>query len=131
MTKSSMTTDVIKQNPGVWNEEEEEKSIEHVVTIVCNKHDGDNKRAFDDITATTMFGEKYRIAITQTCPDTLLAVPILCDLVRLSALMVSKGVTKSEEAIRTLSFYLKQPCCRDSHVNFSDAWDAIVEFLMS
>ena len=59
---------------------------DHCVVIKYVPYVGDSKRAMDEYTSEIMLGGRSTIAIHNTCEDSLLASPIILDLVILTEL---------------------------------------------
>lgn len=100
-SKSSMTSAMEVRNPLMY--ERQGKTIDRLVTIDYVKRYGDNKRALDDFTSSLLFGGQYDVSVRNICPDTLLAVPIMFDLVIFTALLDRVYVRDADKPTRKLS----------------------------
>lgn len=60
------------------------ESIDHTVVISYVKDFGDTKRAFDEYSSRVFMNGQNNMIIYNQCPDTLLAVPIMLDLIILT-----------------------------------------------
>jgi len=88
---------------------------------------GDSKRAMDEYTSEIFMGGKNTIVLHNTCEDSLLAAPIILDLVLLAELS-TRIQFKSEAEVKN-SF--PSLCCKRTHSLFWDYSPEIVinEFL--
>jgi len=98
---------------------------DHVVVIKYVPYVGDSKRAMDEYTSQIFLGGHNTISMHNTCEDSLLAAPIILDLVILTELMTRITVRREEEEkferfhpiLSILSYLLKAPMVpRDSPV---------------
>lgn len=83
ISKSSVVDDVVASNPGIF----QGRSPDHVVVIKYVPAVGDSKRAMDEYVSEIFMGGLSTIAIHNTCEDSLLAAPLMLDLVVLSELL--------------------------------------------
>lgn len=83
ISKSNVINDILRSNPILY---EPEESIDHCVVIKYIAAVGDSKRAMDEYTSELMLGGRSTIVIHNTCEDSLLAAPIILDLVILAEL---------------------------------------------
>ena len=60
---------------------------DHVVVIKYVPYVGDSKRAMDEYTSEIFLGGRNTLVIHNTCEDSLLAAPIILDLVLLAELI--------------------------------------------
>jgi len=90
---------------------------DHVVVIKYVPYVGDSKRALDEYTSEIFMGGLNTIAMHNTCEDSLLAVPVMLDLVVIAELMQRiqyKTAEMSEfenfhPVLSILSYLLKAP----------------------
>ena len=88
-----------------------------MVVIKYVPYVGDSKRALDEYTSEIFMGGRNTIAMHNTCEDSLLAAPIILDLVILAELITRIGLKRDgEEALRPfhpvavlLSYLTKAP----------------------
>jgi myo-inositol-1-phosphate synthase len=80
--------------------------IHHVVRINYYPPRGDNKEGWDNIDIFGWLGYKMQIKVDFLCRDSILAAPIVLDLVLFSDLAGRAGMTGIQE---WLSFYFKSP----------------------
>lgn len=83
ISKSNVVDDMVESNPLLYGPEEHP---DHCVVIKYVPYVGDSKRAMDEYTSEIMMGGRSTIAIHNTCEDSLLASPIILDLVILMEL---------------------------------------------
>ncbi|KAL0461239.1 UNVERIFIED_CONTAM: Inositol-3-phosphate synthase [Sesamum latifolium] len=83
ISKSNVVDDMVASN-GILYEPGERP--DHVVVIKYVPYVGDSKRAMDEYTSEIFMGGKSTIVLHNTCEDSLLAAPIVLDLVLLAEL---------------------------------------------
>lgn len=83
ISKSNVVDDMVSSN-GILYEPGEHP--DHVVVIKYVPYVGDSKRAMDEYTSEIFMGGKSTIVLHNTCEDSLLAAPIILDLVLLAEL---------------------------------------------
>jgi len=115
ITKSNVVDDMVASNAILYKPEEHP---DHVIVIKYVPYVGDSKRALDEYTSEIFMGGHNTIAIHNTCEDSLLASPIILDLVILTELMerityaagTSNGKFKRfHPVLSILSYLLKAP----------------------
>jgi myo-inositol-1-phosphate synthase len=79
---------------------------DHVVTIDYYRPRGDNKEAWDNVDLVGFLGQKMQLKINFLCRDSILAAPLVVDLVRLVDLADRRGDGGVQEA---LSVFFKSP----------------------
>ncbi|XP_008822768.1 inositol-3-phosphate synthase 1 [Nannospalax galili] len=82
-SKSSVVDDMVQSNPVLYAPGEEP---DHCVVIKYVPYVGDSKRALDEYTSELMLGGTNTLVLHNTCEDSLLAAPIMLDLVLLTEL---------------------------------------------
>jgi len=90
---------------------------DHVVVIKYVPYVGDSKRAMDEYTSEIFMGGHHTMAINQICEDSLLATPVMIDLVlmtelvdRISYSSDASGKFKRLNPVQSiLSYLLKAP----------------------
>jgi len=114
ITKTNVVDDMVASNDVLYAPGEHP---DHVVVIKYVPYVGDSKRAMDEYTSEIFMGGHNTIALHNTCEDSLLAVPVMLDLVLLTEL-VGRISFKSEHTQQfeqmhpvasVLSFLLKAP----------------------
>ncbi|KAF4117905.1 hypothetical protein G5714_002458 [Onychostoma macrolepis] len=83
LSASNVVDDMVKSNPILFRPGEKP---DHCVVIKYVPYVGDSKRAMDEYTSEIMMGGTNTIAMHNTCEDSLLASPIILDLVILTEL---------------------------------------------
>eukprot|EP01133_Synstelium_polycarpum_P014246 gene14246-16813_t len=114
ITKSNVVDDMIASNNILYKEGEHP---DHVIVIKYVPYVGDSKRAMDEYTSQIFMGGHNTIVIHNTCEDSLLAAPIILDLVILAELAdrISLKPENSEDfvsfhpVLSILSYLLKAP----------------------
>ncbi|XP_043483622.1 inositol-3-phosphate synthase 1-A isoform X1 [Leptopilina heterotoma] len=83
ISKSNVVDDMVKSNEILYKPGEKP---DHCVVIKYVPYVGDSKRAMDEYTSELMLGGHNTIVVHNTCEDSLLASPIILDLVTLAEL---------------------------------------------
>merc|ERR1711991_1133045 len=78
ISKSNVVDDMVSSNRLLYNEGE---TPDHCVVIKYVPNVGDSKRAMDEYTSDIFMGGRNTIVMHNTCEDSLLAAPIILDLV--------------------------------------------------
>lgn len=114
ISKSNVVDDMVQSNPILYQPGEKP---DHCVVIKYVPYVGDSKRAMDEYTSEIMMGGINTIALHNTCEDSLLASPIILDLVMLTELCQRVTVKPQGEenfqsfhsVLSLLSFLCKAP----------------------
>jgi len=113
ISKSNVIDDVVGSNRMLFKDGEHP---DHVVVIKYVPSVGDSKRAMDEYTSKIFMGGTNTIVMHNTCEDSLLASPLILDLVILCELMGRVRISRNggeEESFHTvlsiLSYMLKAP----------------------
>merc|ERR1719336_3674086 len=85
ISKSNVVDDMINSNKVLYPNPERDHP-DHVVVIKYVPYVGDSKRAMDEYTSSIFMHGKNTIAMHNTCEDSLLAAPIIVDLIVLTEL---------------------------------------------
>ncbi|KAL9229723.1 hypothetical protein vseg_005159 [Gypsophila vaccaria] len=101
ISKSNVVDDMVASN-GILFEPGEHP--DHVVVIKYVPYVGDSKRAMDEYTSEIFMGGKNTIVMHNTCEDSLLAAPIILDLVLLAELS-TRIQLKAENESKFHSFH--------------------------
>jgi len=111
-TKRNVIDDVIDENPNLFKG----KRPDHSVVIKYIPAVGDTKRAIDEYFSELFLGGKNILSIYNLCEDSLLAVPIILDIILFSELFsrvsftLENGVIKHFNSdLSLLSFFFKAP----------------------
>lgn len=83
ISKSNVVDDMVESNNILYKPDEHP---DHVVVIKYVPYVGDSKRAMDEYTSEIMMGGHNTLVIHNTCEDSLLASPLILDLVILGEL---------------------------------------------
>lgn len=78
ISKSNVVDDMVESNRVLY---EPQEKPDHCVVIKYVPYVGDSKRAMDEYTSEIMMGGKNTLVIHNTCEDSLLASPLILDLV--------------------------------------------------
>ncbi|KAF7996224.1 hypothetical protein HCN44_001856 [Aphidius gifuensis] len=93
ISKSNVVDDMVDSNNILYDDN---KKPDHCVVIKYVPYVGDSKRAMDEYTSELMLGGHNTIVVHNTCEDSLLASPIILDLVILAELS-SRITIKAKE----------------------------------
>jgi myo-inositol-1-phosphate synthase len=94
ISKSNVVDDMVASNSILY---EPGEHPDHVVVIKYVPYVGDSKRAMDEYTSEIFLGGKNTIAMHNTCEDSLLAAPIILDLIILAELITRIELRKDGE----------------------------------
>lgn len=121
ISKSSVVDDIIASNEILYNEKLGKK-IDHCIVIKYMKGVGDSKVAMDEYYSELMLGGHNRISIHNVCEDSLLATPLIIDLLvmteffsRVTYKKANSDCNEYEKLYSVLSFlsyWLKAPLTR-------------------
>jgi myo-inositol-1-phosphate synthase len=114
ISKSNVVDDMVASNRILF---EDDEHPDHVVVIKYVPYVADSKRAMDEYTSEIFLGGKNTIVMHNTCEDSLLATPLIYDLIILGDLceritMKKEGADDWEAfhpVLSLLSFMLKAP----------------------
>ncbi|EFR01942.1 inositol-3-phosphate synthase [Nannizzia gypsea CBS 118893] len=114
ISKSNVVDDMVAANSVLYKKDEHP---DHTVVIKYMPAVGDNKRALDEYYAEIFMGGHQTISIFNVCEDSLLASPLIIDLVVIAEMMtrVSWKAAEGEEykgfhsVLSILSYMLKAP----------------------
>lgn len=114
ISKSNVVDDMVGSNKILYDDEEHP---DHCVVIKYVPYVGDSKRAMDEYTSEIFLGGKNTISMHNTCEDSLLASPLILDLVLVCELaeriqMKKEGSSEFEKlhsVLSLLSYMLKAP----------------------
>jgi myo-inositol-1-phosphate synthase len=114
ISKSNVVDDMVASNHILYGDDEH---LDHVVVIKYVPYVGDAKRAMDEYTSEIFMGGTNTIVMHNTCEDSLLATPLIYDLVILAELCERIKVKKEgaecwetfHPVLSLLSYMLKAP----------------------
>eukprot|EP01006_Ploeotia_vitrea_P050431 TRINITY_DN67461_c1_g1_i1.p1 TRINITY_DN67461_c1_g1~~TRINITY_DN67461_c1_g1_i1.p1 ORF type:complete len:525 (-),score=76.24 TRINITY_DN67461_c1_g1_i1:2104-3678(-) len=93
ISKSNVVDDMVASNQILYKEGEHP---DHCVVIKYVPAVGDSKRAMDEYTSQILMGGRNTMAIHNTCEDSLLAVPLIVDLVTITELFQRVQYSKED-----------------------------------
>ncbi|CAI4539249.1 CQS_1a_G0027490.mRNA.1.CDS.1 [Saccharomyces cerevisiae] len=124
ISKSSVIDDIIASNDILYNDKLGKK-VDHCIVIKYMKPVGDSKVAMDEYYSELMLGGHNRISIHNVCEDSLLATPLIIDLLVMTEFCTRVSYKKmdpvKEDAgkfenfypvLTFLSYWLKAPLTR-------------------
>jgi len=114
ISKSNVVDDMVASNPLLY---EPNEYPDHVVVIKYVPYVRDSKRAMDEYTSRIFMGGHNTITINNVCEDSLLAAPVMLDLIVLTELMQRltyktndmKDFQRFDPVLSILSYLLKAP----------------------
>ncbi|KAG8454842.1 hypothetical protein GDO86_001165 [Hymenochirus boettgeri] len=114
ISKSNVVDDMVQSNHILYGPNEKP---DHCVVIKYVPYVGDSKRAMDEYTSEIMMGGTNTIVLHNTCEDSLLASPIILDLVLLTELCqritfrteIDQEFQTFHSVLSILSFLFKAP----------------------
>merc|ERR1719219_88755 len=121
ISKSNVVDDMVAANPVLYPDLKTDHP-DHCVVIKYVPFVGDSKRAMDEYTSRIFMNGRNTIVMHNTCEDSLLATPLIIDLVLLTELCeritykIPKqqvGWSKFNHVLSILSYLLKAPCVED------------------
>lgn len=101
ISKSNVVDDMVDSNDILYKPNEHP---DHVVVIKYVPYVGDSKRAMDEYTSEIMMGGHNTLVIHNTCEDSLLATPLILDLVILGELCSRIEIKRNEAETEWVSF---------------------------
>lgn len=113
ITKTNVVDDMVEANHLLYDKDEKP---DHLVVIRYMPNVGDSKRALDEYCCEIFMGGRQTISMHNTCEDSLLASPLILDLVILTELMTRITYQRPGEekesfhsVLSLLSYLLKAP----------------------
>lgn len=114
ISKSNVVDDMVASNPILYDEGEHP---DHTVVIKYVPYVGDSKRAMDEYTSKIFLNGENTIVMHNTCEDSLLATPLIIDLVIIAELCERITMQEAGQAepsgfhavLSLLSYLLKAP----------------------
>lgn len=116
ITKSNVVDDMVASNQILFPEGTEKP--DHCIVIKYLPYVGDSKRAMDEYTFSIFMGGQQTVVMHNTCEDSLLATPLIIDLVLLTELSQrihisddnGENFQQMRSVLSILSYLLKAPC---------------------
>ncbi|CCK69363.1 inositol-3-phosphate synthase INO1 KNAG_0C02520 [Huiozyma naganishii CBS 8797] len=125
ISKSSVIDDCIQSNKILYNDHKDKSKVNHCIVIKYLPAVGDSKVAMDEYYSELMLGGHNRISIHNVCEDSLLAAPLIIDLLvmteffsRIKYQKIEDGAPPSDKfsdfypILTFLSYWLKAPLTR-------------------
>lgn len=120
ISKSSVCDDIYASNPLMFASAKTgkiEANVDHTIVIEYVPSVGDSKRAMDEYECEIFMGGRQTFSIHNVCEDSLLAAPLMLDLVLLGELLTRVQLRKEDmnewtgmgPCLSLLSFMLKAP----------------------
>jgi len=114
ISKSNVVDDMVASNRILY---EDHEHPDHCVVIKYVPYVGDSKRALDEYTSRIFLGGHNTVAMHNTCEDSLLAAPLIIDLIVLAELVERISVKKEGQSdfeklhpvMSLLAYLLKAP----------------------
>merc|ERR1711904_542150 len=97
ISKSNVVDDVVASNSVLYPDVEKDHP-DHCVVIKYVPFVGDSKRAMDEYTSEIFLGGKNTIVMHNTCEDSLLAAPLILDLVLLAEMITRIEMKKDGDS---------------------------------
>lgn len=109
LSKKGVLQDSVDSNPILYPEGN--KKIDHTIVIKYCPFVGDSKRALDEYTAEIFMNGLFTLVTHATCEDSLLATPIMLDLVLLAEFFTRVKIDGDSigPVLSYLSFFFKAP----------------------
>lgn len=109
ISKAGVLQDSVNSNPVLYPRDK--KEVDHTIVIKYCPFVGDSKRALDEYTAEIFMNGHFTLVTHATCEDSLLAVPIMLDLILLAEFFTRVKIDEKEigPVLSYLSFFFKAP----------------------
>lgn len=124
ISKASVVDDIIESNQILYNKEKGDK-IDHCIVIKYLPAVGDSKVAMDEYYSELMLGGHNKISIHNVCEDSLLATPLIIDLVVMTEFLSRVHYKKESDSddkyedfyavLTLLSYWLKAPLSKPGY----------------
>ncbi|GAB6019481.1 Inositol-3-phosphate synthase 1 [Chamberlinius hualienensis] len=117
ISKSGVIDDILSSNHILYDGSTGSHCVDHCVVIKYVPYVGDSKRAMDEYISEIAMGGQNTIVVHNTCEDSLLAAPIILDLVILAEFCQRIRVKTGDQdefqplnsTLSVLSYFLKAP----------------------
>jgi myo-inositol-1-phosphate synthase len=132
ISKAGVLSDEIEANPVLYPEGN--KQVDHTVVIKYCPFVGDSKRAMDEYSAEIFLQGGFTLVTHATCEDSLLAAPIMLDLILLGEFFTRVQIDEKPigPVLSYLSFFFKAPVTNHPEYvfnSFSRQKDTLINFL--
>ena len=117
ITKKNVIDDVVAENPAIFPDG---TGPDHAVVIKYVPAVGDSKRAMDEYYSELFLGGRHTLAMHNTCEDSLLAVPIILDIIVFAEFFSRINITtqgnmhRFNTVLSFLSIFFKAPVTNDN-----------------
>lgn len=118
ISKASVVDDMIKSNHTLYNQKSGDK-VDHTIVIKYVPAVGDSKVAMDEYYSELMLGGHNTVSLHNVCEDSLLATPLIIDLVVMSEFLSRVQYKRKDQpagefqklhsVLSFLSYWLKAP----------------------
>jgi len=107
ISKSDVVNDMIQSNELLYPKDEEgkQKNPDHCIVIKYIPYVGDSKRAMDEYTSEIFLNGLSTIVMHNTCEDSLLASPLILDLVLVAEMTSRIRMRKNNEEVEHYGFH--------------------------
>jgi len=106
LSKKDVVADVVDNNKVLYPDG---KGPDHCVVIKYIPNVGDSKRAIDEYVSDIFMGGKQTISVYNVCEDSLLATPVMLDLVLVTEYLLRKKREFDYPVLNELSLFFKAP----------------------
>lgn len=119
ISKQGVLDESIASNSKLYPEDD--KKIDHTIVIKYCPFVGDSKRAMDEYISKIFLNGWFTLVTHATCEDSLLAVPIMYDLVLLAEFFTRVKVDGDSlgPVLSYLNFFFKAPVSNHAHYTFN------------
>lgn len=122
ISKQSVIDDIIESNQILYNKKDGDK-VDHCIVIKYLPAVGDSKVAMDEYYSELMLGGHNKISIHNVCEDSLLATPLIIDLVVMTEFLSRVQYKKVDSdkyedfyaVLTLLSYWLKAPLSKPGY----------------
>jgi myo-inositol-1-phosphate synthase len=107
ISKSDVVNDMIQSNEILYPKDDEakQKKPDHCIVIKYIPYVGDSKRAMDEYTSEIFLNGLSTIVMHNTCEDSLLAAPLILDLVLIAEMTSRIRMRKNSEEVEHYGFH--------------------------
>ena len=132
LSKAGVLSDEIENNKILYPEDR--KDVDHTIVIKYCPFVGDSKRAMDEYTSEIFLNGHFTLVTHATCEDSLLAAPIMLDIVLIAEFLTRVQIDDEEmgPVLSYLSFFFKAPVTNHPEYvfnSFSRQKQTLIDFL--
>ena len=112
ITKKNVIDDIVDENPNIFTN----GKPDHAIVIKYIPAVGDSKRAMDEYYSEIFLNGKHTLAIHNTCEDSLLAVPLMLDIILFSDFFSRININNKHlnTVLSMLSIFFKAPAVNEN-----------------